>query len=77
MEWTFTGLKREDELKNIQGWISELRGHVFGHVLKVSSCPLVNRRNPTFQSFSNGTLIHFNKDQYLTRLPPRGKPDLN
>jgi hypothetical protein len=59
MEQTFTDLKREDKLKNIQGWISELRGYNFGHVSKVSSCPLVNRRNPTFQSFPNGALISF------------------
>ena len=77
MEQTFTDLKREDKLENRQGWISELNGYDFGHVLKVSSCPLVNGRNPTFQSFSNGALICFNKDQYLTRLLPRGKPDLN
>jgi hypothetical protein len=76
MEQTFTDLEREDKLKNIQGWISELRGYDFGHVLRVS-CPLVNIRNPTFQSLSNGALIYFNKDQYLTRLPPRAKPDLN
>jgi hypothetical protein len=76
VEQTFIDLKREEKFEkytSIQGWISEVGGYDFRHVLKVSSCPLVNRRNPTF---SNGAVIHFGKAQYLSR-PPRGKPDLN
>jgi hypothetical protein len=57
VEQTLIDLKREEKLEK---WISEVGGYDFGHVLKVSSCLLVNRRNPTF---SNGAPIHFGKAQ--------------
>jgi hypothetical protein len=70
----YSDVKREENLKKGQGRISGLRGQDFRQILKVGACPFMIRRNLTFQSFSNGALIHFEIDKYFTTIPPRGKP---